>query len=65
MPANRKDGAIFQTVVPVGSLVIIAAAGLFAWALQSRHQKYEPLSQSNLTEEISSRHRSQRFSTDA
>jgi len=65
MPANRKSGAIFPIIVLVGSLVIFAAAGLFAWTLQSRHQKYEPLSQSDLTEEISSRHRSQRSSTDA
>ena len=65
MPAHRQSGAIFPIIVLVGSLVIFAAAGMFAWALQSRHQKYEPLSQSDLTEEISSRHRSQRFSTDA
>lgn len=65
MPAHGQSGAIFATIVLVGSLVIFAAAGMFAWVLQSRHQKYEPLSQSDLTEEISSRHRSQRFSTDA
>ncbi len=56
--------ALLQKVL-VGSLVIFAAAGLFAWALQSKHQKYEALSQSDLTEEISSRNRSQRSSSDA
>ncbi|DBA84449.1 TPA: hypothetical protein ACH3X1_006082 [Trebouxia sp. C0004] len=65
MPANKKSSAVFPTVVLAGSLVIVAAAGLFAWALQSRRQKYEPLSQSDLTEEISSRHRSQHSITDA
>ncbi|KAL0020529.1 hypothetical protein WJX79_005453 [Trebouxia sp. C0005] len=65
MPSNQKMGAIFPTIVLVGSLVIFAAAGIFAWVLQSKHQKYEPLSQSDLTEEISSRHRSQQSSTDA
>jgi len=65
MPANNKSGAVFPTIVLVGSLVIFAAAGLFALALQSKHQKYEPLSQSDLSEEISTRHGSQRSSTDA
>lgn len=65
MPANRKSSTVFATVVLVGSLVIFAAAGMFAWALQSKHQKYEALSQSDLTEQISRRNRSQRSSSDA
>ena len=63
-PVSRHIDAAFPAIGLVGSLTIFAAAGLLAWHLKSSRQKYEPLGQSDLTEEISSRHRSQRLSTD-
>lgn len=63
-PTNTSNGVFFPAVVLMGSLVIFAAAGMFAWTLKSRRQKYAPLGQSDLTEEITDNYRSQRISTE-
>lgn len=63
-PVSRHITAAFPAIVLVGSLTIFAAAGLLAWHLKSSRPKYEPLGQSDLTEDLSSRHQSQRLSTD-